>query len=96
MVYFYEQLHAGASPVVALQQAQAWLRAVTYAELATWLEPHLTPALKAADGSVYDALVIEIREIQASADRMEVAQPLYSDPYFWAAFVLTGFCDESH
>lgn len=96
MVYFYEQLQAGASPAVALQRAQAWLRALTYAELVIWLRTHLTPALKAADGSVYDALDTEIREIQASADRMELIQPPYSDPYFWAAFIFTGFCDESH
>ncbi|WP_052051064.1 CHAT domain-containing protein [Leptolyngbya sp. KIOST-1] len=96
MVYFYEQLLAGASPAVALHRAQTWLRGVTYADLATWLQTHLTADLKAADGSVYDALAIEIQELQTNADRVGLKQDPYSDPYFWAAFILSGFCDESH
>lgn len=96
MVYFYEQLQAGKSTAGSLREAQDWLRTVTNRDLATWLQAHLTPELKIADSGVYDALATEMQEIQASTDRMEPSSLPYSDPYYWAAFVLTGICDESH
>jgi len=80
MVYFYHRLLAGQSPGVALQAAQQWLRTVTYAELADWLQALLTPALEETEPSAYDSLRTEIEAMQASADTMEIPQPPYGDP----------------
>jgi CHAT domain-containing protein/tetratricopeptide (TPR) repeat protein len=90
MVYFYQRLLAGQSPGVALQAAQQWLRTVTYVDLADWLQTLLTPALEETEPSAYDSLRTEIEAIQAGADTIEAGQPPYGDPYYWAAFVLTG------
>jgi CHAT domain-containing protein len=90
MVYFYEQLEAGQSPAVALQAAQTWLQKLTYRELVPWLRARLTPALQTADSEVYAALETELTRL-ASADSTDSNLPLYSDPYYWAAFVLAGF-----
>jgi CHAT domain-containing protein len=90
MVYFYQRLLAGNSPGVALQAAQQWLRTVTYADLAEWLQTLLTSDLEATDPSAYDSLRTEIEAIQTRADTIESAEPPYGNPYYWAAFVVTG------
>jgi tetratricopeptide (TPR) repeat protein/CHAT domain-containing protein len=95
IVYFYEQLRAGHSPALALHQTQTWLRTVTPATLRPWLQAHLTPALQTSDPGAYEALDQEIERLSTLTDTIGATQPPYDDPYYWAAFVLTGRGHES-
>jgi CHAT domain-containing protein/Flp pilus assembly protein TadD len=95
IVYFYEQLRAGHSPALALHRTQTWLRTVTPVTLRPWLQAHLTPALQASDPGAYEALDQEIERLSTLTDTIGATQPPYGDPYYWAAFVLTGRGHES-
>lgn len=82
MVRFYEFLSQGESPAVARGRAVSWLRQLTKAELQAWYEgwseclddPTAEPCIDLALGRLA---------------KMEETLP-YNDPYFWAAFVVSG------
>jgi len=88
IIRFYQFIHEGIAPAKALNQAQKWLRTVTNADLATWLctlstLPSLDPLIK--------------QDLEQQADRifeeystLELLTSPYANPYYWAAFTLTG------
>ncbi|MGD1856497.1 MAG: CHAT domain-containing protein [Leptolyngbyaceae cyanobacterium] len=87
IVRFYQALLADQLPAKALHIAQHWLRTVTATDLATWIT-NLSHTSGLSIGTVdvlnsYAAVTLEDH-----ADSLN--QPLYSDPFFWAGFTLTG------
>ncbi len=85
MIHFYHQLltQPGISLAIALQKTQQWLRQVTYPELAQWLHQLSntwnTPVLRRL------AMAIE-----TDPAKISTTQPPYANPYYWAAFTLSG------
>ena len=91
MVKFYQQYVAGDSPAVALKKAQHWLRTLTYTELANWLQAQQDRINEQRHPGAYDAIAARIDDIQSNPSKINSAQPPYADPYYWAAFTVTGY-----
>jgi CHAT domain-containing protein/Flp pilus assembly protein TadD len=91
MVTFYQHYLAGDSPAVALKKAQHWLRTLTYAALATWLQQQQSQLYEQTHPGTYDALTARIGDIQSDPSKINSEQPPYADPYYWAAFTVTGY-----
>jgi CHAT domain-containing protein/tetratricopeptide (TPR) repeat protein len=86
VVKFYQLCLEGTSPAQALNLAQSWLCSVTYAELHNWLQD-LQPLLPSHSGVAEYLGKCCIAELE---DKMKVTEPPYRNPYYWAAFTLTG------
>ncbi len=78
MIEFYQNLKAGLSVALALNNAQLWLRDVTVEKLQQWTSKlSIRPSLK--------------EELYEMLDNLDsTAQPLFRSPYHWAAFCATG------
>lgn len=88
MIYFYQELLAGDSPALALKNTQNWLKNLTWQELANWIEqlgqlpslPEGVDQLNArAENTIKEGSKIGLDQLTK-----------YSDPYYWAAYTLTG------
>ncbi|MEO1388589.1 MAG: CHAT domain-containing protein [Cyanobacteria bacterium J06634_6] len=90
-VGLYQHYAAGDSPALALKKAQTWLRTLTYPELATWLQQQQSRLSEAEHSGPYDALSDRIGDIQSDPSKINSDQPPYADPYYWAAFTVTGY-----
>jgi CHAT domain-containing protein len=88
MTRFYEELFDGKGPAQALRQAQLWLRDLHEAEEAAFLAAH--PALE----NEFQRRAKQGRRpglrSTSNMDTAELEPRPYSDPEFWAAFVLAG------
>ncbi|NCR86151.1 MAG: tetratricopeptide repeat protein [Microcystis aeruginosa K13-05] len=88
MVNFYQRLLAGESPALALKNTQNWLKNITWQQLAHWIEqlgqlPDLTEGV--------DRLEARAANILKEGSTIGLDQLTeYSDPYYWAAYTLTG------
>ncbi|NJL41514.1 MAG: CHAT domain-containing protein [Leptolyngbyaceae cyanobacterium SM1_4_3] len=87
MIRFYQLLLSGNVPAVALKQARQWLQTVTCKQLANWLNDLLTSQ---GDRWVAERLSSRIRNLQKDSSKMNSNEPLYANPYYWAAFALAG------
>jgi CHAT domain-containing protein len=77
MIKFYQNLKAGLTVTVALNQAQIWLRDATTAELQEWASQlKLIPELS--------------RQIDKELDIFDFDEQPFQDPYWWAAFCAIG------
>ncbi len=90
MVTFYQHYVAGDSPAVALKKAQHWLRTLTYADLADWLQVQQNQLDSCIHPNAYDAIAARIGDIQSDPSKIESEKP-YAEPYYWAAFTVTGY-----
>ncbi|NCR54186.1 MAG: tetratricopeptide repeat protein [Microcystis aeruginosa L211-07] len=88
MINFYQRLLAGESPSLALKNTQNWLKNITWQQLAHWIEqlrqlPSLTEGV--------DRLEARAANILKEGSTIGLDQLTeYSDPYYWAAYTLTG------
>ncbi|MEG4908657.1 CHAT domain-containing tetratricopeptide repeat protein, partial [Microcoleus sp. F8-C4] len=88
MIYFYLQLKKGKSPAVALAKATKWLRNLTERKLERLYRV------------IFDKLLKEERPLRpflrhklTQYGKMNLSkkkQKCFSDPYYWAAFTITG------
>ncbi|MEC4817730.1 MAG: CHAT domain-containing tetratricopeptide repeat protein, partial [Scytonema sp. PMC 1069.18] len=79
MIKFYNLLQSSASVVLALNQAQLWLRCVTMAELENWIEENqlpLRPTIKIVLRRLFHQIPDDTR--------------LFKEPYWWAGFCAVG------
>ncbi|MGA9381398.1 MAG: CHAT domain-containing tetratricopeptide repeat protein, partial [Phormidium sp.] len=90
VVEFYRRLKAGETPPIAFQEAQNWLRTVTYPQIAEWYLQLATDELCEQDYGCWQNLRSLARIIQRDVDKMELNQPPYQNPYYWAGFTITG------
>jgi tetratricopeptide (TPR) repeat protein len=78
----------------ALAKARAWLRTVTFRELAAWTTAHTpsqAPAAPRSPGLRHaDAAESLIREFCARKAASSPDETPYADPHFWAGFVVHG------
>ncbi|MEH2188010.1 MAG: CHAT domain-containing tetratricopeptide repeat protein [Nostoc sp.] len=88
MIRFYQFLQEGTPPARALIQAQQWLRTVTNADLATWLLTLST--LERLDPLIKQDLEQQAYSILEDYSTIELLNSPFANPYYWAAFTLTG------
>ncbi|MEH2352131.1 CHAT domain-containing protein [Nostoc sp.] len=88
MIRFYQFLQEGMPPARALNQAQQWLRTVTNADLATWLRTLST--LEGLDPLIKQDLEQQAYRILDEYSTIELLNSPFANPYYWAAFTLTG------
>ena len=91
MVKFYQHYRNGDSPALALKKAQKWLRTLTYSELVQWLQPQYDDLVQQFPLGKSDGLKAYIGRIRADPSKITSDQPPYADPYYWAAFTVTGY-----
>jgi CHAT domain-containing protein len=77
MIQFYQNLRAGLSVTIALNQAQLWLRDATAAKLLEW-----TKALNLDDNLT--------KQIHKKLRRRAPEEQPFHHPYYWAAFCAIG------
>ncbi len=96
MVQFYQRYLTGTPAPLALHQAQHWLRTATYSALADWLESLNTQAFRQSCTSDEDETLLDtIGKLRQESATVKATHTPYADPYYWAAFTLTGYCHES-
>ncbi|GBE98478.1 tetratricopeptide repeat protein [Microcystis aeruginosa NIES-298] len=88
MINFYQRLLAGESPALALKNTQNWLKNITWQQLANWIE-QLGQLPDLREG--VDRLEVRAANILKEGSTIGLDQLTeYSDPYYWAAYTLTG------
>lgn len=88
-IEFYRLIGVGVAPAAALKQAQQWLRALTYSELAQWYQDLATQLADNAP-SISEYLRTEAEILQKDTAKMSSSQPPFAHPYHWAAFTIAG------
>ncbi len=88
MIKFHQLFKDGIPPAEALQQAQHWLRTITYSELAQWYR-HRAAELQSPYLVSKQKLESLARNIENSA-RINSDQPPFAHPCFWSGFTITG------
>ena len=83
MIKFYDNLSKGLPVVVALNQAQLWLKNVTAEELLKW-----------ADQFNYFSF-IQKKAIKNYVRTYESAEKPFTNPFYWAAFTVIGKVEKS-
>ncbi|WP_147069062.1 CHAT domain-containing protein [Microcystis aeruginosa] len=88
MVNFYQRLLAGESPALALKNTQNWLKNITWQQLANWIEqlgqlPDLREGVDRLEARAANTLK------EGSTIGLDQLTE-YGDPYYWAAYTLTG------
>ncbi|WP_066376690.1 CHAT domain-containing protein [Anabaena sp. CA = ATCC 33047] len=85
IIEFYRRLQVVRSPNLALSEATKWLRELTASELTQWYEDLLNQLPP-------EELKIRayVATHQYRISKMTLDKKLYSHPYYWAAFILTG------
>ena len=88
IIEFYRYLKADISPATALKQAQTWLRNLTHGELGRWYSDRATEIESYAPGSY---LILSLLADKSKKKADQITEPIFSNPYYWAGFVLTGY-----
>ncbi len=88
MVNFYQRLLTGESPALALKNTQNWLKNITWQQLANWIEQlgQLPDLMEWVDR--LEARAANILKEGSTIGLDQLTE--YSDPYYWAAYTLTG------
>ncbi|MDJ0565532.1 MAG: CHAT domain-containing tetratricopeptide repeat protein, partial [Microcystis sp. M49629_WE12] len=88
MINFYQRLLTGESPALALKNTQNWLKNITWQQLANWIEqlgqlPDLREGVDRLEARAANTLK------EGSTIGLDQLTE-YGDPYYWAAYTLTG------
>ena len=86
MIEFYQRLQQEKSEAVALAEATNWLRNITVDELAKWYTEQIA---KIPDNQGIMRRFLQRQAIKIT-NNFESSKALYSHPYYWAAFTITG------
>lgn len=85
MIEFYRRLQENKSPVIALAEATTWLKELTAMELTNWYE-NLLNNLHPDELKIRAYLATYLYR----TSKMVPHKKLYSHPYYWGAFIITG------
>jgi CHAT domain-containing protein len=85
MIEFYRRLQENKSPVIALAEATNWLKELTAMELTNWYE-NLLNNLNPDELKIRAYLATYLYR----TSKMVPNKKLYSHPYYWGAFIITG------
>lgn len=85
MIEFYRRLQPNKSAATALAEATAWLKELTAVELTKWYEDLLN-ILHPEDFRTRAYLATQLYR----SSKLEPDKKIYSHPYYWAAFTITG------
>ncbi len=88
MIDFYRQLKKGKSPDVALAKATKWLRNLTYRKLER-IYKVIFAQLPKDEMLIRPFVESELTEI-SQMELSQKQQKLFDEPYYWAAFTITG------
>ena len=79
MIKFYKNIYAGNTIVVALNQAQIWLRDITVSELTRWIDENQQLSFDATSRM----------QLRRSLAKLQEGKP-FGNPFHWAAFCYIG------
>ncbi len=85
MIEFYRRLQPDKSAATALAESTTWLKEITALELTKWYEDLLN-RLDADDLRIRSYVATQLYR----SSKMSPDEKLYSHPYYWAAFIITG------
>lgn len=85
IIEFYRRLQQDKSAATALAEATEWLKELTAGDLKKWFE-ELLNKLPQEGLRIRTHLATELYRIS----KMPPEKKLYNDPYYWAAFIITG------
>ncbi len=88
-IRFYQLYKEGKTPVIALKEAQNWLRGATYKELIK-LYNELAAELEADAPACAEALEAAADAAENNANIKKKDFCPYAHPYYWAGFIVTG------
>ncbi|MFN6485368.1 CHAT domain-containing protein [Nostoc sp. DedQUE02] len=89
IIKFYELLKQRQTPTIALRQAKAWLRDLTYENLANWYK-ELAEKLKKDHSTEFLKTEEDIIRKDINEKKKKSTELPYADPYYSAGFILTG------
>ena len=88
MIEFYREINKDNPPIIALKNAQTWLRTVTLEKLAQWCEKLASEI--GEDNIYYDTLISEANQAKQQIAIMGKDYTPYKHPYHWAGVIITG------
>jgi Uncharacterized protein conserved in bacteria len=86
---FYKGIKEQVHPALALRNAQYWLRELTYPQLAQWYSD-LATEIKPTDPGCANYIKPLAFEIRKNSAKIDLQDPPYAHPYYWAGFTITG------
>ena len=88
MIEFYREINKDNPPIIALKNAQTWLRTVTLEKLAQWCEELASEI--GEDNDSYDTLIAQANQAKQQIAIMGKDYTPYNHPYHWAGVIITG------
>ncbi|MCT7949129.1 CHAT domain-containing tetratricopeptide repeat protein [Ancylothrix sp. C2] len=88
MIEFYREINKDNPPIIALKNAQNWLRTVTLEKLAQWCEELASEI--GEDNDSYDTLIAQANQAKQQIAIMGKDDTPYKHPYHWAGVIITG------
>jgi CHAT domain-containing protein len=91
MIQFHQLLKQSLPSAKALNEAQQWLRDLTYEKLIEWYQNQADRLAKIdPDGGTLETLRMAIKMAQKKANNLGADHLPYAHPFHWAGFTITG------
>jgi CHAT domain-containing protein len=90
VIHFYSLIDLECPPPTALRQTATWLRELTYQKVADFYANLATQLPPSATDATHHVVASNRRKAEEAAKQNPEECP-YANPYYWAAFTLSGF-----
>ncbi|MEM9542493.1 MAG: tetratricopeptide repeat protein [Cyanobacteria bacterium P01_E01_bin.42] len=87
---FYHRYQQSRDPAIALKQSQNWLKRATHQDIAKWYNDLAEKFLKSDRLNKLQRFLLREAKREADLAKIEESAHPYANPYYWAAFIITG------